>query len=107
VLNSCVIPVVTIGAELAAPLHHYFVTTNCGLLLSVPAGVTTETVPAVAVFGTRFDVGYGPKTYTTLSELAPAARIVLLIATAELYSAPATVTSEFASIFFQPPEGST
>src|ERR1700730_5566341 len=32
--------------------HIYFVTTNCGLLLSVPAGVTTETVPVVAPFGT-------------------------------------------------------
>ena len=50
---------------------------------------------------------YGPKTYATLSACDPAARIVLLIATAELYSAPATVTSEFANIFFQPLEGST
>ena len=31
---------------------YYFVTTNCGLLLRIPAGVTTETVPVVAPAGT-------------------------------------------------------
>jgi hypothetical protein len=33
-------------------LRRYFVTTNWGLLLSVPVGVTTETIPVVAPAGT-------------------------------------------------------
>jgi hypothetical protein len=33
-------------------VNGYFVTTNCGLLLSVPDDVTTETGPVVAPGGT-------------------------------------------------------
>ena len=32
--------------------RNYFVTTNCGLLLSAPDGVTTETTPVLAPAGT-------------------------------------------------------
>ena len=35
-----------------AVYSNYLVTTNCGLLLSVPEGVTTETLPVVAPSGT-------------------------------------------------------
>jgi hypothetical protein len=31
----------------------YFVTRNCGLLFSVPDGITTDTVPVVAAGGPR------------------------------------------------------
>ena len=35
-----------------AAFNDYFVTTNCGVLFSVPVAVTTETVPVVALAGT-------------------------------------------------------
>ena len=40
------------GCRLGPVRNDYFVTINCGLLLSVPDGVTTETVPVVALAGT-------------------------------------------------------
>jgi hypothetical protein len=40
------------GFECKCVSNHYFDTRNCGLLLSVPDGVTTETAPVVAPVGT-------------------------------------------------------
>src|SRR5262249_35818814 len=49
--------IVEFGARGQSKVHgplrgDYFVTTNCGLLLSIPDGVITETVPVLAPAGT-------------------------------------------------------
>src|SRR3984893_117272 len=52
ILNSSLKYSLRCATDAQVLMNNYFVTTNCGLLLSVPDGVTTETVPVVAPAGT-------------------------------------------------------